>query len=56
MGILFLMLLLVACGWTVTFWFWFFKTSAAIHSGGCDPCVCVSDRKERSLLRGFTVN
>lgn len=33
-----------------------FKTSVAIHSGGCDPCMCVSDRKEQSLLRGFTVN
>lgn len=33
-----------------------FKTSVAIHSGGFDPCMCVSDRKERSLLRGFTVN
>lgn len=33
-----------------------FKTSVAIYSGGCDPCMCVSDRKERSLLRGFTVN
>lgn len=33
-----------------------FKTSVAIHSGSCDPCMCVSDRKERSLLRGFTVN
>lgn len=33
-----------------------FKTSVALPSGGCDPCMCVSDRKEQSLLRGFTVN
>lgn len=33
-----------------------FITSVAIHSGGCDLCICVSDGKEQSLLRGFTVN
>lgn len=33
-----------------------FKTAAAARPGGCDPLTCVSDRKERSLLRGFTVN
>ncbi len=33
-----------------------FKTSVAIHSEGCDLCMCVTDRKERSLFRGFTVN
>lgn len=33
-----------------------FKTSVAIHSGGSDLSMCVSDRKEQSLLRGFTVN
>lgn len=55
-GILFLMLL--ACGlWLdCDVFVLLFKTSVAIHSGGCDPCMCVSDRKERSLLRGFTVN
>lgn len=56
MGVLFLMLQLGGLWPDCDVFVLVFKTSVAIHTGGCDPYMSVSDRKEPSLLRRFTVN
>lgn len=55
-GILFLWLLLAACGWLCEEFFLVFSTSVAVHYEGHDLCMWMTDRKEWSISRGFTVN